>query len=145
MKNSSKQQSGATLIEVLVSMLIIMLGILGAMGLKVASAKAAAESNLRSSAAMYAQDMFERVRANPNRANNNEYNVNIGDALVTPATTIAQADLLEWYQRLDANLPSGTATISVLASQATVTIQWLERSTANSTGQTVTFSFSSLL
>jgi type IV pilus assembly protein PilV len=145
MKKYCKHQGGSTLIEVLVSMLIIMLGILGALGLKVASTKVAAESNLRSSAAMHAQDMFERMRANATRANNNEYNTTMGDALTTPATTIAQTDLLEWYQRLDANLPSGTATINVSLSQTTVTIQWLERSTANSTGQTMSFTFASLL
>jgi type IV pilus assembly protein PilV len=139
------RQRGGTLIEVLISMVIIMLGVLGAIGLKVASSRAVADSNLRSTAAMSAQDILERARANSTLALAGQYNVVAGDALASPAVTMAQQDLTQWYGRLAANLPAGTATISVGPSTATVVIQWLERSPQNNTGQTVTFSFNSRL
>ncbi len=144
--NSYKRhQAGATLIEVMVSMVIIMLGILGLLALKIASSRAAADSDRRSTAAMYAQDILERARANPTRAANGEYNLTAGAALPSPALTIAQIDQTQWIQRISENLPSGTATFSVVGSNATATIQWLERAPQNSTGQTVTFTFASRL
>ncbi|GAB4207680.1 MAG: hypothetical protein Fur0019_12480 [Tibeticola sp.] len=122
-----------------------MFGILGLMGLKIASSRAAADADRRSTAAMYAHDILERARANPTRAANGEYNVSAGAALPSPATTIAEIDLTQWLQRIGDNLPSGTATFSVVGENATVTIQWLERAPQSSAGQIVTFSFTSRL
>lgn len=143
---SIKQQRGATLVEVLISMLIIMLGVLGAVGLKVASTRAVADSNFRSTAAIYAQDMLERMRANPTRAATGEYNFTPSTSLPSNTGTIAQQDLFQWYTRLGVDLPSGTATISVLGSvTASITMQWTERSAQSNTGQTMTFTFRSVL
>jgi type IV pilus assembly protein PilV len=133
-------QHGSSLIEVLVSLVIIMLGVLGVMGLKVMSARAVADSNLRSNAAMYAQDMFERIRANPIKAANGRYNYN-GGSLPTAPSTIEEVDLSEWGNRLQNNLPNASATVSVSAGSATVVIQWVERAAKSSAGQTVSFSF----
>lgn len=141
----NRHQSGATLIEVMVALVIIMLGILGLLGLKIVSSRAAADSDRRSTAAMYAQDILERARANPTRAANGEYNITAGAALPNPAVTIAQIDQTQWLQRISENLPSGTATFSVVGANATATIQWLERAPQSSTGQTVTFTFASRL
>lgn len=142
---SKKQQGGATLIEVLVSMVIIMVGVLGAIGLKVVSARAVADSNLRSTAAMYAQDILERARANPARATSGGYNLAAGAQPPSAPVNIAETDLVEWSTRLSTNLPSGKGTVNVVGSAVTVTVQWLERAPQNSTGQLVTFSFTSQL
>lgn len=146
MKHPSKnQQGGASLIEILVSMAIIAVGLMGAIGLKIASARAVGDSNLRSMAAMYAQDILERARANKTRAAAGEYNLAAGATPSASPTTIAQTDVAQWATQLSNNLPSGTGTVNIAAGTATVTVSWTERVPNSNTARTVTFSFTSVL
>jgi type IV pilus assembly protein PilV len=59
---------GATLIEVLISMLVLAVGILGLMGLQINGKRTTYEALQRSAAVSLAQDMVNRMRANPNVA-----------------------------------------------------------------------------
>lgn len=58
------QQSGFSLIEVLVSLLILLLGILGMAGMQARATQAEFESYQRKQALLLLQDMVDRVRAN---------------------------------------------------------------------------------
>ena len=133
------------MIEILISMVIIAIGVMGAIGLKIASTRAVGDSNLRSMAAMYAQDIMERARANKTRAAAGEYNLAAGATAPASPTTIAQIDVAQWAAQLSNNLPSGRGTVSIAAGTATVTVSWTERAPNNNTGRTVTFSFTSVL
>lgn len=57
-------QAGATLIEILVSMLILMFGLLGLVGVMVQSQRAQVEAFQRAQALLIAQDMVNRVTMN---------------------------------------------------------------------------------
>jgi type IV pilus assembly protein PilV len=57
-------QAGATLIEVLVSMLILMFGLLGLVGVMVQSQRAQVEAFQREQALLIAQDMVNRMTVN---------------------------------------------------------------------------------
>lgn len=57
-------QAGATLVEILVSMLILMFGLLGLVGVMVQSQKAQVEAFQRQQALLIAQDMVSRMTAN---------------------------------------------------------------------------------
>ncbi len=59
---------GATLIEVLIAVLVLAVGILGLMGLQINGKRTNYEALQRSAAVSLAQDMMNRMRANPNRA-----------------------------------------------------------------------------
>lgn len=59
---------GATLIEVLIAVLVLAVGILGLMGLQINGKRTNYEALQRSAAVSLAQDMMNRIRANPNRA-----------------------------------------------------------------------------
>ncbi|MCK9284995.1 MAG: type IV pilus modification protein PilV [Rhodocyclaceae bacterium] len=59
-----KNQSGASLIEVLVSMLIVAVGVLGLAALQARAMNAEFESYQRSQAILLANDMVERLRMN---------------------------------------------------------------------------------
>lgn len=63
MKRPSLQQ-GATLIEVLVSLVILMIGLLGLVGVMIQSQRAQLESYQRVQALMLVQDMAARINAN---------------------------------------------------------------------------------
>jgi len=59
-----RRQSGATLIEILVAILILMFGLLGLVGVMVQSQRAQLEAFQREQALLVAQDMVARIRAN---------------------------------------------------------------------------------
>ncbi len=59
---------GATLIEVLIAVLVLAVGILGLMGLQINGKRTTYEALQRSAAVGLAQDMINRIRANPNLA-----------------------------------------------------------------------------
>jgi len=55
---------GVTLVEVLVSLLVVAIGMLGVAGLFVASTRGAADSGYRSTASLAAYEIIDRIRAN---------------------------------------------------------------------------------
>ncbi len=64
-KSIKKYQSGFSLLEVLISLFVISVGLLGLGSLQVTSLKGAANAHSRTTATMYAMDIADRMRANP--------------------------------------------------------------------------------
>jgi type IV pilus assembly protein PilV len=62
--NDSRFQTGATLIEVLVTMLIVAIGLLGAAGMQLTSTRYQQTAAMRSQAIIEAQFLLEKIRAN---------------------------------------------------------------------------------
>lgn len=62
---SMNRQTGFTLIEILVAMLILTVGILGVAAMQLVSFQTNQSAYSRSQATYLAQDMFDRIRANP--------------------------------------------------------------------------------
>src|SRR4051812_23515410 len=60
----ARRQRGATLIEVLVSLIILMIGLLGLVGVMIQSQRAQLESYQRVQALLLVQDMVARVATN---------------------------------------------------------------------------------
>jgi type IV pilus assembly protein PilV len=63
-KSGGNRQKGIGLIEVLISILVISVGVLGLTGAQVTAKRAVQEAIQRSSAAFLAQDILERMRTN---------------------------------------------------------------------------------
>lgn len=63
-RSSRKQQSGASLIEILVTLVILMLGLLGLVGLMVQSQRSQMESYQRVQALVALEDMVNRINTN---------------------------------------------------------------------------------
>jgi type IV pilus assembly protein PilV len=97
-------QRGATMIEVLVTFLIVTLGLLGAAGMQSRLQVAEMESYQRAQAIVLLQDMVDRINAN--RRNSSSYVTanpvaTTGTDLCSPApTTTAGRDLCEWQNAL---------------------------------------------
>jgi type IV pilus assembly protein PilV len=131
----SRMQSGFSLIEVLVSMVVIALGLLGFAGLQAYSVKSNALAMQRSVAAMHAHSIVECMRSNI--ANIASYDTDV----VAPANSIAGTDRTNWATNLAGALPGGTGTINVAAGPVlTITITWNERTSAGeAANRTVSF------
>ncbi len=129
-------QNGFSLLEVLVTLVVVAIGLLGVAGTQVAAIKLNRVAETRSSGVMYASDILERMRANP--LNASSY-VTTFTGTATSSTTQAERDLRDWKAAI-ARLPGGQGRIEVVAtdaslcelpavsrcSEVTVTLRWTE-------------------
>lgn len=124
---------GFSLIEVLISMVIIAIGLLGAMALQVTSLKEEQVSTYRNNATLIAQSVLEEIRAN--RVNAADYNIASG-ANATAGTSIAAVDLQSFKAAAAELLPNGDGAVVVNTATATATInlQWSESRVKNGIG-----------
>lgn len=152
----TQRQSGATLIEVLVSVIVLAVGIVGMSALQATSLQNSTRSVLRTQAAYLSYEILDRIRANPSQI----YSVDLAAELVAgdcisascSGSELMQFDLLEWkcgFSQYAGNaicaslalingtsylpdtiLPGGDGSVSCLAvtagKQCTVVIRWRE-------------------
>ena len=122
-----QQQKGFSLIEVLVTMVIISFGLLGIAGVIVNSMKNNQSSYARTQASVLANDIIDRMRANRITAETAPYayNLALGAALPTAGNAVVLNDLTQWRTALAAAMPSGTGSVTMAdATQVTVVVQW---------------------
>jgi type IV pilus assembly protein PilV len=132
---SHRAQRGFTLIEVLVTLVLISVGLLGVAALQLTTLRGNQDSYVRSQASVLAGDILDRMRANPTAFRAGEYDAEF-NATGTEGTR-AGDDLEQWQTMIDRTLPGGDETAAggvVLTTGggrfiATVTIRWRERST----------------
>jgi type IV pilus assembly protein PilV len=150
-------QQGFTLIEVLVATLVLTVGILGVAAMQMVSFQTNQSAYARSQAVYLAQDMFDRMRANPSGYQTTSiYNgIDTNDSNTIPATPncvastsgctatqMAQQDVREWaanfvdvFTATDyrPTLPGGRGQLTRNGStnEFTATISWNERDYAS--------------
>lgn len=135
----SARQAGASLIEVLIALVIFAFGTLGLAGLQVRSLSFGQSSMFRSQAAVLTDDVLDRMRADRVDAKAGRWDTTLGTAASSiSGTEIYKTDLKDWKQQVEGLLPSGQAAITVTATEATVTLQWLDDRRAEQTIQFVT-------
>lgn len=154
MKSCLRPERGASLIEVLVTIVIMAVGLLGLAGLQLANARNSKNAYYRTEATFLAHDILDSMRVN--RAALDTYMTGVNDApSCTPNPTtpagIAACDLAAWKARLagDASLdqdfdgtadcdtdscpaglyglPDGAGSITVNGTMVTVRIEWNDR------------------
>ena len=135
-------QIGMTLIEVLVAVLILAVGLLGAVMLQLNALKYTDSSRMTSQASFIAYDMLDRIRANagadyawgqaeraaPSRATANVRDLDLHDF---------EANILGFAGE------SGTGSVSISGSEVTVSISWDDSRGANTSGARETFTLTS--
>lgn len=139
------RQRGASMIELLVSILIFAFGMLGLVGLQTRTLSYGQMSLYRSQATALTDDILDRMRADRANAKAGSWDTGTTDlaASITGTTTVAERDLKEWKVEVEALLPTGRG--SIVRSDVggrpiiTVTMTWDER------GETQTFVTTSAL
>ena len=125
---SRNSQSGTTLIEVLITVVLVSIGLLGLAGLQLTTVQNSNSSSERFEATTLAHDILERLRANRQPALAGQYNLALGEA---PAgANLVGEDLDEWRDAL-AVLPNGDGSIDVTAGEVTIEVQWTDASDDN--------------
>jgi type IV pilus assembly protein PilV len=116
--------SGFTMLEVLISIVVIAFGLLGVAGLQAFALKNNQSASQRSVATVLATDMIDRMKANSKAATDGFYNETSGTG-VTPASVpgclatsgcatpqeLAANDLFEWKALVAAALPNGVGMV----------------------------------
>lgn len=135
---AAQRQSGFTLLEILVSLLLIAIGVLGTAGLQALALKINQGGQLRSQAVVLGMDFLERVEANNVATIAGKYapatypTSYTKDCTTAYCTTdeLATYDLVEFKTHVDRALPNATITIAVSGTGPftyTVRIDWVER------------------
>jgi type IV pilus assembly protein PilV len=117
-----KGAAGFTLLEVLVAVVVLSIGLLGLASLQVNGLRFNHSAYMRTQATLLAEELADRMRANPDRVgpNANNYNTTNLAELAVPACRIpagctpagmAQNDIAEWQQSLTALLPNGQGVV----------------------------------
>jgi type IV pilus assembly protein PilV len=115
-------QQGVTLIEVLVTMVVIALGLLGHARLLTTTINHGNSAYMRSVATMLAYDITESMRANRPAALAGSYTTGFDDSAT--GGTPAGNDLVYWKNQLSTLLPAGKGQVAVNGQRATIQIQW---------------------
>jgi type IV pilus assembly protein PilV len=146
-KPVTRRQRGDTMIEVLVTIIIIAVGVLGAAALQVTTLKNLSSSHSASVAAIVAQDFSERMRANPDAALAGDYTHSekpagsAADCVTAPCLTAAALALYDketWWAQVTAVLPSGSGEVAPIAVGSNIfvlTVRW-DEDRSGSTGDT---------
>jgi len=136
------QNRGFTMIEVLITLIILSIGLLGLAALQANSMASNHNSYLRSQAVQAAYDMGDRMRANKAGVSAGNYNAIAGiganpgciTAGCTPAL-MATYDAFQWNTSLSETLPSGQGTVTGDGTDFVISVMWdAERNGAAGTG-----------
>jgi len=144
----SRPQSGFTLLEVLIALLVMSIGLLGIGKMMIMSARANDSAYMRSQATALGYTILDAMRANRQAAIVQGYDTALGvfPGPVACGTTVAAAcnsgqqaqnDLAQWGTSLAAQLPGGVGSVTTDATAkdaltgaanitATVTVQWTD-------------------
>jgi len=121
-----RRQSGFSMLEVLVAILVLAIGLLGMAGLTATSMRNSHGAYHRNQAVWLAYDVADRMRANRQVALAGGYNLPLGSAAPGGAA-VSAVDLGQWLTAVGA-LPQGLGAVAVdgATRRATITVQWNE-------------------
>lgn len=119
--DGQQYQRGVSLIEVLVAVFVFGIGLVGHAGMMVMSARSNHSAYLRTQVAYLANNMADRMRANPvgvwsGSYNSDAYPVTAGETTCDARTpcnpgAVATRDKVVWSRLLDSQLPDASARI----------------------------------
>ena len=133
--NGPATQRGLGLIEILIALLIMGIGVLGLASTQGVALQMNTQSQARSQAVLLAEDLFDRIRANP--GNLADYalanGVAVGgdngacDTSFAPNSgNVAQDDLDAWENSLSCLLPGAQRQVVINNQVVTITIDWVQ-------------------
>lgn len=120
--------AGFSLLEVMVTLIILSFGLLGVAGLLVRGVSNASASESMAKASMLAADMADRIRANAAVAvATDEYLTSYSDTAPVNPTTVAQSDKKAWLDALSAQIQQGDGQITRSANSVrglNINVRW---------------------
>lgn len=122
--NIVHKQNGFSMLEALITLVIVSIGLLGIAGIIAHSLKVNQGAQVRSQASWLANDIIDRMRANRATAAGGAYELAECDAAPAAGGSVAGDDLNDWCLALAAALPAGTGAVNIAGNLVTVTVVW---------------------
>ncbi len=138
-------ERGLTMIEVLVTLVIVSIGLLGAAAMVINGLESNRNAYLRTQASIVGYDMADRIRSNPEQVASYagfEFDSETDDVPDLPAcfssdngcgpADLATADLAQWASSLKGSaggvvlLPAAQGSIALAGDEVTVTVSWVQ-------------------
>ncbi|MBX3685361.1 MAG: type IV pilus modification protein PilV [Rhodocyclaceae bacterium] len=127
-RHSPGTQSGTTLIEVLVAVVVLSIGLLGIAGLQLSALRNTQGAYERSAAVILANSLAERMAADRAQAIAGAYNMAMGGCTGPGGGSLAGVNLTAWSTEIKQMLgDSGCGSVNCAAGLCVVTIQWQDR------------------
>lgn len=120
---------GFSLIEVLITVLVFAIGLLGMAALQAVSVRSNQSANFRTQATALGYMMIDRMRANGDAVLRGDYlaGLAVGDCSADPADSpTATHDIEAWRQQLACQLPDGQGSITFPGGVVVVSITWTD-------------------
>lgn len=125
-------ERGVTLIEVLVTLVLVAIGLSGMMAMQARGVQQNQSAYLRTQAVMMASDMADRIRLNRQAALADAYTLTLSQTVdafksnagLAAGPALANNDIYDWLGRVTAYLPEGDAAISRKDQTMTITVNW---------------------
>lgn len=130
---NSQRQAGVSLLEVLISVLILGVTLLGIAAMQARALNNGQSSFENSQMVIHTYSIIEAMRANRSAATGGAYNLAMTCSLPSAGTSLASADIRAWLESMKtglsgaANASSDTTTcgsIACTSSTCTITVQW---------------------
>lgn len=119
-----RQQRGIGLIEVLITVLVLAIGLLGLAGLQLASLRNNQSAMERSMGVMQSYSIIEAIRADADSAKNGRFNIGLEDD-PSASTTFPAQSVQVWRAQLTQNLGSAAkGSVACNSTDCTVIVQW---------------------
>lgn len=131
-------QRGTSLVEVLMAMLLMSFGVLAMTAMQAHAIQHSQTTESRARATLLANDLGDRMRANPAPLGNwQAYDLTSTSTSTPPASAsacqgtavctfdeMATADLAQWQQQLAGSLPQGRGHVRTIGTQADIWVIW---------------------
>jgi type IV pilus assembly protein PilV len=151
-KQTHGSNSGFTLVEVLIALVILSIGMLGIAALLLNSLQSSRTALLRSQAVVLASDLAERIRSNRSAGTVYDTSVTPAPALVPAcestgsdcsAADMASNDLKRWQNAVSAALPGGAGNVVVqqittTVNRYTIAISWVQSGDSDNASLSIT-------
>ncbi|MEA5444699.1 type IV pilus modification protein PilV [Gammaproteobacteria bacterium AB-CW1] len=125
---SSRKEEGFSMLEILISLLILSIGLLGLASLQVVGLQNNHSAYLRSQATILSYEIVDSMRANRQAALEGAYNIDsYGDPPGGHSNQAVEMDLQDWWTNLRNALPDGQARVRVDGQgNVIVRVRWLD-------------------
>ncbi|MFO7704880.1 MAG: type IV pilus modification protein PilV [Halopseudomonas sp.] len=136
----AEHQRGVSLLEVMIAVLVLAVGVLGAATLQLNAIRYNASAGYSTQASLIASDLLDRMRANSGQLDQYAIAAVAGECVASPdaptlaspngaTATITARDLADFSESVTCRLPRGTGSIAVSDNRATITLSWSEART----------------
>lgn len=118
-------QSGVSMIEVLITILVSVIGLFSAMQLQLTAVSNTHSSYFRSQAAVLTNGLVDQMRANPTGALAGNYNISLSGSAPS-GSSVEATDLAQWRADLATAMPGATSSVACVAATriCSLVVQW---------------------